>query len=258
MFRRLIPLLIALPALAGAEPYSPLNALMPLPSENLYQLQEMVARMEDPASKTQHWRETLMSALEAHPAPSTDKRRTEISLAEATEIVRIMDADPVVGIKSAPKYDPQSNWGYCFGRAAWAYMELLRRGVAKGSIKKIFAVGPMAAWGMQWQFHVATIVRSKGGWVVIDTVPGKPLKVEKWMDYFAKQNSDKTLMFFVSEPSRVNPLSNSRFNARHFRNDFTAPEYRAYFQDMVVRFQNLSWAKNQNRLCRNVFKPDFE
>lgn len=222
---------------------------------NLYELSEQITT--DPQvtpEEVARLNQELLHRLETEPLPQTT-RRAAIPLGEAREILQRMIEHPVVGTKATEVYDPTGRYGFCFGRAQWAAIELLRRGIAKNSIKKIFAVGPMLDDGINWQFHVAAMVRTeKGRWLVIDSVYEKLMTLTEWMETLNKSSVDKKLLFYATEPSRLGASTTMKFTARHFRSPYNDPEYNLYFEDMMKDFRELSrQTMKQRRSCGKAF-----
>lgn len=100
--------------------------------------------------------------------------------------------------------------GYCFGRAIVSHMHAIRRGVDPRAMKKIWVVGPMRG---DWGHHVAHMIRADdGSWWVIDNVTGL-VKAEQWITSLKGfKNTNKELMFFVTQASRFGPRKNYTYN----------------------------------------------
>jgi len=146
-------------------------------------------------------------------------------------------------------YDPQGNIGFCFGRAMYLHLQLLRHGVAKDSIKKIFAIGPMRTGEINWQFHVATMVKDKNSndWWVLDSNLPRPLSIEKWIEYYQKFRIDQTSMFFGFFKKTDNEKSirfyvteASKFGSSAWQyspQSLNDPFYNNFFKDMLRDFK---------------------
>lgn len=93
-----------------------------------------------------------------------------LSQEQAQRVLLSLVNHPIVGNDALEKkYDVAREVGFCFGRATFVHMELLRRGVDPSSIAKIFAIGRLNHEAEAWDYHVTTIVRGNGGkWLVID------------------------------------------------------------------------------------------
>lgn len=165
-------------------------------------------------------------------------------------------------------YDPQGNIGFCFGRAMYLHIQLLRHGVAKDSIKKIFAIGPMFEGGINWQFHVATMVKDKNSndWWVLDSNLPRPFAAEKWIAYYQKFRVDqksrffglfkstdpqKSIRFYVTEASKLG--SSTWQYSPYGLND---PFYNNFFKDMLRDFKENPVALTEKfhpAQCRQLF-----
>jgi len=132
-------------------------------------------------------------------------------------------------------YDPDLSTGFCFGRATIGHMEALIRGVHPKSIKKIWIAGDMEKWG----HHVANMIKTENGWLVIDTNLNRAVSPEEWVKTYLpmKTHGAKDIMVFVTKAERFGPydigeytavnLFNSNTNTFNRENDF----YRGYFHD---------------------------
>lgn len=131
------------------------------------------------------------------------QRPTSISLAYAKNLHRSMFQHPVVG-QEAIQYQRQTvKIGYCFGRATYAHLALLKLGLDPRSILKIWAVGPLQTATDAWDFHVATIARGpQGEWFAMDTYNETAIPVGQWMSLFNSLSTDGKVLFFVTEPSK--------------------------------------------------------
>lgn len=104
--------------------------------------------------------------------------------------------------------------GYCFGRAMYVHEVLLKLGVSKNAIKKIWAVGPMKSDGILWDFHVATMVKlDNGKWAVIDSIfkdklTGKArlLSPREWHENYAKETDNMNLRTYITEANKLGSL----------------------------------------------------
>ena len=127
-------------------------------------------------------------------------------------------------------YDRDEVLGLCFGRAIIAHFHALARGVDRKEIKKIWVLGDME----QWQFHVATILKTTKGWYAIDTYTGL-MSLDKWQRRMLKdkKRNAKSLMFFVTDAERFGFLSNHiyssllLFNYDHTEIENFVEDYRA-------------------------------
>lgn len=165
---------------------------------------------------------------------------------QAGDVLKMFNTHPVISDEASLKYDtPMRQIGYCFGRAAFAHWELLRRGVAAASIGKIFAVGGMVFDSKGWSFHVATIVRSTdGGWLVIDSLQNKILTPQTWakeVSKWALQNDSSELRFYFSDPLKLRPTTGA-----YTSENMNSPYYKGYFQDLIKWFRENPILKSES------------
>lgn len=173
--------------------------------------------------------------VDFRPPPSNTRARS-ITSNIAQSVLNAIIKSPVAG--SIGVYDqPDVSIGYCFGRATFAHLLLLKMGVQKESIFKIWAVGPMKApyQNIDWQFHVATVVFTRDrGWMVIDANAHVPQTVDHWMMKFTNQSTDKKIRFYLSEAHKFG-VDLGRYSRPQMgltlarENDW----YRGYFADMM-------------------------
>lgn len=199
---------------------------------DLYQLrnQEIQNGLDIPAANR-----TVLAEVSAH-APKTEGRADGVTLEQAQKILKLTNSNPVTGWAGNAKYDPQGRLGFCFGRALYAHLELLRHGVADESIKKAFVVGPMKAGGIDWQFHVATLVKAKdqSGWYAIDTFLGKVVPADQWFANFEKYSTDGKLRLYVTRPAKIGP-SSWEYNIRP--GGLFDSFYNEYFKELFKYFR---------------------
>ncbi len=133
-------------------------------------------------------------------------------------------------------YDPKGAIGFCFGRATIVHMEALIRGVNPDSIRKIWIAGDMDKWG----HHVATMIKGKDGWYVIDSNLGRVVKAEEWIDFYKPYKSNKSakdIMVFITRADRFSPehaQNYSQINLFNTATNFyerTEDYYRGFFVD---------------------------
>lgn len=152
---------------------------------------------------------------------------------EALEILNSVAAHPVIGSNVAQRYDPTQEIGFCFGRAAYVHIELLRRGVAAQNIAKVFVMGGLFVDNIGWDFHVATIAQDESGtWWAIDSLFKAPLPLEDWMYEVAKWDANQKfpgLRFYFTQPTKFQALKGS-YDSGSFYSDV----YHKYFEDLTA------------------------
>ncbi|MGZ3727506.1 MAG: hypothetical protein ACXWQQ_17095, partial [Pseudobdellovibrio sp.] len=146
----------------------------------------------------------FLSDLNSFKPPQNLRRAGSITYRLAEKILELMRSNEVISYASNDRYSrPDVEIGYCFGRATFAHILLLKMGLQKESIFKIWALGPMSAYGIDWGFHVATVVYSRDrGWLAIDTNSSHPQTIEEWTQTYGPQSSDKKLRFYLTDASK--------------------------------------------------------
>lgn len=132
-------------------------------------------------------------------------------------------------------YDTKGTIGFCFGRATIAHMEAIARHVHPDSVRKIWIAGDMGVWG----HHVATMVYTDKGWMVLDTNIGTAVTTEAWIARYMpmKKAGTNEIMVFTTQAGRFGPYDTQSYNAVNLFNthteDFDKARdfYRGYFHD---------------------------
>jgi hypothetical protein len=174
---------------------------------------------------------------------ANSKRKQALSKNEANALFNAVSKNPVARISRNYKYDPDSQLGFCFGRAMTAHLEALSQGVDKSAIRKVFVGGQMKAVGFDfnWQFHVATVVKNaEGGWWVIDPIFEAPISVEKWYSEMKKNDIDGKLRFYAAEPTRLGAVGNGKYQKFELMDDI----YNGYFKELLQYYS----LKTRNKL----------
>ncbi len=158
----------------------------------------------------------------------------------ARDLFKEFARHPVASYSLRKVYDPEGRIGFCFGRAMAIHLELLRAGIDKRSIRKIWAVGDLALGSLKWHHHVATMVRaSDGGWWVIDPMWEGPMKATQWMFrmrwLFAKwprlpKLEEPRLRFFVTRPERFGTELAVKYKREEL---FNEESYGSFFKDLM-------------------------
>lgn len=156
---------------------------------------------------------------------------------DATSTLIAMDRNPVVSTSKNYIYDPNNmGIGFCFGRAMFAHLDLVYKGLNRNSIMKAFVVGEMGNWG----WHVTTIAQSKNAegfetWLAIDPVAGKVIPLKQWYELMMNQYStDKKLKLYITLPTRFGP--DTEYNEQMLRSSF----FNNYFNDLIAWFEKES------------------
>lgn len=132
------------------------------------------------------------------------RRVSRISRRTAQTVIDSIDLHPVVGSYQSSRYEKRDTAiGFCFGRATYVDLIARRMGVQKDSIRKLWVVGPMRSGGIDWAFHVTTLIRGENGeWLAIDNFPGRVLTAREWVAYFQKMNREGNLRAYVTAPEK--------------------------------------------------------
>lgn len=138
-------------------------------------------------------------------------------------------------------YDTKGTIGFCFGRATIAHMEAISRDVHPDLVKKVWIAGDMGVWG----HHVATLVYTKKGWMVLDTNQGRPYTFRNWLNsYLPMKKGKKDIMAFVTQAGRFGPEDGRPYNPVDLFNthsdDFNRAEdfFKGYFFDYYESLDN--------------------
>ncbi len=229
---------------------------LPPIQSNLYEeIQKEQDSQFDTPSEIKKENKNAISLLNKKTSKKT-VRAKYITQSEADNLVYRLKNDPVVRSSENKNYDPNGRYGFCFGRATWVWLNALEAGMDKDSIKKIFLVGPMRASNLDWQFHVATAIRSKGffsdTWLVIDSTFDRAITVEQFLNFYGQFNANEKLRLIVTDPQRLVPSSTDKFKPmdyRNFENDYL---YNRYFQDLLRNFSN-SVNFKLTKMCKYLF-----
>lgn len=187
-------------------------------------------------------------------------RAASISLKEATALLSLIKKHPVVSPEFTDKYQPQDvEIGFCFGRAAYLHLMLLKMGLQKDSILKIWAVGEMKTLHGEhnWGFHVGTLVYVRGyGWMSIDTNSFKIEPVRHWMQTYLDRSTDGKTRIYVTEADRFS-VDISHYSRVEMGLDLNRENdwYQGYFQDMLSSIRNDSLESQGLKLVDVVEDP---
>ena len=201
--------------------------------KDFFEIRSKMLGKKNAVAAVEKWNSSLVEALQA-PLPPTVQRERGMSLDQSKDLYQYLSCHPVAGMKHVKKYDPQGNFGFCFGRATAAHLEALRRGLARSRIMKIWGVGPMKGG---WAHHVATLVSAKeGGWWAIDPEIGKVVSGVDWIKWLKseQENTEEPLVFFVSEAERFGPSPGKYTKVDLYGTD-DGDIYNGYFRDLIEK-----------------------
>ncbi len=205
--------------------------------ENLIEIQKKVSDAEILANNAN----IKKIALDRYEVTPIAGKSTFVSDADLNVIYKAMEESNVN--KNHYCYDTKQTIGFCFGRATIAHMEAIVRDVHPDLVKKIWIAGDMGVWG----HHVATMVYTKRGWMVLDTNVGYSISVASWIEKYMpqKQKGAKEIMTFVTQAGRFGPYDNRPYNAVDLFNtqseDFNkaADYFNGYFHDYFDSLDNV-------------------
>tara|TARA_B110001454_G_scaffold219099_1_gene249899 strand:+ start:6664 stop:7842 length:1179 start_codon:yes stop_codon:yes gene_type:complete len=211
--------------------------------------QQIVAELNDQTLKL----------LEAYrPDDDSDKRFDFLPSKDlGLKVLTSIEEHPVVAQYAANKYQQNgTEIGYCFGRGCYVDLMLMRLGVDRDSIKKIWAVGPMGAGEITWQFHIGHMVRLPDNtWIVIDNVPSytEVLEARAWGEHFKAENPDGKLRLYITDSDKFTP-SLGKYDPVQLGLNINRNRdwYKGYFQDLKTWFENTSDAELAKFLGINV------
>lgn len=126
--------------------------------------------------------------------------RETVRAQDMAALIRSYRYHPVIGPQAVEQYQQTgTSIGYCFGRAYYFHRALQKLGVAEEAIKKAWIVGRI---GTNWQFHVATMVRSADGdWWVMDTTNSawkNGVRIKDWYLYWKSASTAQTRIYFTN------------------------------------------------------------
>lgn len=178
--------------------------------------------------------------------PANDHRAQAIDWKRAQRILDVVFDHPTIGFKADDFYSqPGEEMGFCFGRAMYMHLLALKLGIQKESIKKIWAVGPMHSDkpGIEWGYHVALLIFSKQGWIVLDPNSMRVLPIQEWVRIYSLKSLDGRLRFYATGAEKFG-LYSGQYSRYILGLDLTPSEdwFKHYFVDMLNAGRNESLA----------------
>jgi hypothetical protein len=211
----------------------------------------------------------LLSEIQAYVPPQNPRKVQAIPVSTAYDILNIVEKHPVVGRGARERYMRDGvEIGYCFGRAMYIHLLLLKMGVQKESIRKIWSVGPTKTGNpnLIWGHHVSIMVYTKEqGWMTIDTGERKPQQVSSWMFTYLDNSVDGRVKFYITKPEKFG-IETVKYNPVNlgFKLDRQSDWYHHYFVDMLasIRTETLEGlglkklVPSENQVAiENAYKP---
>jgi hypothetical protein len=182
----------------------------------------------------------FLEGLKSEPLPVGDTGGAQAhAIKHAGEILNSISEHPVVGDSALHRYDrDEFNVGFCFGRAAYAHIELLRKGVHPKRIGKVFAIGKFQFGKAAWDFHVTTVVRGpKNEWWAIDRATSTQIEpIEVWMSQVERLSTHAThplVRFYFSDAVKFHPLYGA-----YGADNLYFPYFNNYFVDLARWFDD--------------------
>jgi hypothetical protein len=212
-------------------------------AQNLFRDPPPASAAQAEAMNAEVFRALNYEAAAVSPGP----RKNALSKSEAQQIYDYVNGFPLFQeLRTNRKYDPDGKTGFCFGRAFIADIESRRFGLAKGSIKKAWAVGEITTH-IQWRFHVTLIVKAEdGGWWAIDPFHEGPLKLEEWFARMKKFNAAGDLRLHITESARLGPSNSQRYT----KEELASAVYNDYFTTLLNYFHEKSIEQKNEKLAK--------
>lgn len=168
-------------------------------------------------------------------------RVLSVDLDYVRNLYKSMIDHPIINYDGERPYQQEgTSIGYCFGRAFYLHMALLRLGLDSRSIKKVWIAGPMTADDIFWSFHVATMIPVAGkGWMVIDTVRKEPMTLRAWYKSFRVQTVDGRSRLYVTDPRKFGMVAGAYDPVQMGLNVSKDQDwYKGYFSDVLSWFES--------------------
>ena len=161
-----------------------------------------------------------------------------ITKKQAQNILDLLNTHPIVGGKMAQHYDQQNGQvGFCFGRAHYTHLELLRHHVHSEQTSKIFAIGGLLYGDITWDYHVATAVQGpENQWWVIDGLQTEVMDVQDWMKKISTWDANRRfpmLRYYLTPGWKFQPIQ-----AAHPNYPIYSELYGPYFRDLSIWFHS--------------------
>lgn len=165
---------------------------------------------------------TLSSIRELH-APLRDHAGV------AAEVLKQAQEHPVAATAHISDFKDGNQIGFCFARAFLIHYLLNKEGVSPCDIYKIFAFGEMRVDHKMWHFHVAVVVRSMNGPIVVDPFFEQPIPLHEWTREMEKLDIKfpyTRTRFYITDARKLLPASGV-YALEEFMNPLLAPYFEA-------------------------------
>jgi len=164
-------------------------------------------------------------------AAASGRPQKEMDKAFLDELYKNVSTNKVSSLDSLEKYAGRNVSDLCFGRAMAAHLYALKMGIKKEAILKVIAIGNLEEKGVSWNFHIATLVRSKENWFVIDPEMGKAITLREWAKEMERYNEDESMALYLSAPERFSAIG------RYKNSTLKDPRFNHYFIDLMKTFK---------------------
>jgi len=164
-------------------------------------------------------------------AATSGRPQKEMDKAFLDELYKNVSTNKVSSLDSLEKYAGKNISDFCFGRAMAAHLYALKMGVKKEAILKVIALGNLEEKGVSWNFHIATLVRSKDNWFAIDPEMRKAITLREWAKEMERYNEDESMALYLSAPDRFSAIG------RYKNSTLMDPRFNKYFIDLLKTFK---------------------
>ncbi|MDQ3233836.1 MAG: hypothetical protein M3Q07_18620 [Pseudobdellovibrionaceae bacterium] len=163
---------------------------------------------------------------------ATDTKPGTITASTAASILRAARQHHVASPDRTRDYQRSDEIGFCFGRALLVHYFLLKAGVPQHHMAKIFTIGDLKVGATFWQFHVAVLLKTQAGYVIMDPLHPAPLPVQEWLrinENYSLKAPWLDVRFYITDPRKFLPAS-GKYEAAKMKN----PIYQDYFRRLML------------------------
>lgn len=200
-------------------------------ADELSQIAILFQNIKATTNKNIFFHEHLMKANElSFDKLGFDMKSSKNSMHLAAKILAQIETHPIASSKYIRAYDADEQIGFCFGRALLAHYLLLKAGIKAQDIQKVFALGEFRLGGQFWRFHVAVMIESPEGYIVIDPLYGEPALLKDWCKNVSSLDVKQPLSrarFYFTDPRKFMPST-----ASYALELLSPPELKPYFLDL--------------------------
>lgn len=188
--------------------------------------------------------EQSLRALEAIEPVTSSDRVSSLTLEQTRMVFDSIRLHPINERMKRNEYQrPNTDIGFCFGRAAFYHWLILKMGVAKQSLRKVWVLGNIQHRNYDWGNHVALMVKGPepGQWFVLDPFFNQVFEARSWFLQIRRFTRDPLLRLYTS-PAEKFSLNLGVYDPVQLglRLDRSEDWYKGYFQDMLQWFREAS------------------